>query len=42
MGKEYTQIDTHIPLWMARQQLFFLATVPTAADGLVNCSRVSR
>jgi len=38
MGKEYTEIDERIQAWMARQHIFFVATAPTAADGLVNCS----
>ena len=38
MGKEYTEIDERIQRWMARQHVFFVATAPLAADGLVNCS----
>jgi hypothetical protein len=38
MGKEYTEIDEGIQKWMQRQQMFFVATAPSAADGLVNCS----
>ena len=38
MGKEYTEIDDSIQNWMARQHVFFVATAPTAAGGLVNCS----
>ena len=38
MGKEYTEIDDRIQKWMSRQQVFFVATAPSSADGLVNCS----
>ena len=38
MGKEYTEIDDRIQKWMQRQQVFFVATAPSAADGLINCS----
>lgn len=38
MGKEYTEIDERIQKWIARQHLFFVATAPTAVDGLINCS----
>ena len=38
MGKEYTEIDDRLQDWIARQRLFFVATAPLAADGLLNCS----
>lgn len=38
MGKDYTEIDERIQAWIARQQVFFVATAPMAADGLLNCS----
>ncbi|MHA1566838.1 MAG: pyridoxamine 5'-phosphate oxidase family protein [Alphaproteobacteria bacterium] len=38
MGKTYEQIDEKIESWMARQQMFFVATAPVGADTLVNCS----
>lgn len=38
MGKEYTEIDDRLQQWIGRQQVFFVATAPLSADGLVNCS----
>ena len=38
MGKEYTEIDERLQAWISRQQMFFVATAPLSADGLVNCS----
>jgi hypothetical protein len=38
MGKEYTEIDERIQKWISRQKMFFVATAPTASDGLINCS----
>ena len=38
MGKEFAAIDTRIRQWIERQKMFFVATAPTAADGLINCS----
>ena len=38
MGKEYSEIDTRLENWIARQHLFFVATAPIASDGLINCS----
>ena len=38
MGKEYTQIDERLQEWILRQKMFFVATAPNAADGLINCS----
>lgn len=38
MGKEYTEIDDRLQDWIARQHVFFVATAPLSADGLINCS----
>jgi Pyridoxamine 5'-phosphate oxidase len=38
MGKVYDEIDGKLSGWMARQQLFFVATAPLAGDGHVNVS----
>ncbi len=38
MGKEFAEIDTRIQQWIERQKMFFVATAPLAADGLINCS----
>lgn len=38
MGKDYTEIDERIQRWMTRQHMFFVATAPLSADGLVNVS----
>jgi hypothetical protein len=38
MGKEYTEIDERLQKWISRQKMFFVATAPDAADGLINCS----
>jgi len=38
MGKEYTQIDDRIQQWIERQHVFFVATAPQSASGLINCS----
>lgn len=38
MGIDYTEIDERIQRWMARQHLFFVASAPLSADGLVNVS----
>lgn len=38
MGKEYTEIDERLQDWISRQKMFFVATAPSAADGLINCS----
>ncbi len=38
MGKEFSEIDTRIQNWIERQKMFFVATAPLAADGLLNCS----
>ena len=38
MGKEYTEISDRLQEWIGRQQMFFVSTAPSAADGLINCS----
>lgn len=38
MGKVYTVIDEDLQAWIERQQMFFVATAPLAADGLLNVS----
>jgi len=38
MGKVYDVIDEKIRAWVEHQKMFFVATAPNAADGLVNCS----
>ena len=38
MGKEYTEIDGRLQAWIERQKMFFVATAPASADGLINCS----
>jgi len=38
MGKVYEAIDDSIRGWVGRQKMFFVATAPLSADGLVNCS----
>ncbi len=38
MGKEYSEIDEKVQRWLGRQKMFFVATAPLSADGLVNCS----
>ena len=38
MGKEYTEIDERLQKWIGRQHIFFVATAPLSATGLVNCS----
>jgi hypothetical protein len=42
MGKEFSVIDNDLAAWVDRQQMFFVATAPLAADGLVNCSPKGR
>ena len=32
------EIDERIAQWVARQQIFFVATAPAGEDGLINCS----
>ena len=38
MAKTYDDIAPDLAGWLAEQHLFFVATAPLAADGLVNCS----
>jgi Pyridoxamine 5'-phosphate oxidase len=38
MGKVYDGIDPKMAAWIERQPVFFVATAPLAADGLVNLS----
>lgn len=38
MAKVYDGIDTQLARWIERQPVFFVATAPVAADGLVNLS----
>jgi hypothetical protein len=38
MGKDYPEITPKIAEWVGRQKMFFVATAPLAADGMVNCS----
>jgi len=42
MGKEFSIIDKDLAAWVGKQQMFFVATAPLAADGLVNCSPKGR
>jgi hypothetical protein len=38
VGNSYDEITTALAEWIARQRLYFVATAPLAADGLLNCS----
>ncbi len=38
MGKTFDGIDESLAAWMSAQPVFFVATAPLGADGLVNCS----
>ncbi len=38
MSKVHECIDEKLAAWIHRQQMFFVATAPLAADGHVNCS----
>jgi hypothetical protein len=38
MGQVFAEIDDRLAAWIARQHVFFVATAPLAASGLVNCS----
>lgn len=38
MGKVFDGIDAKLAGWIQAQPMFFVATAPLAADGLVNCS----
>lgn len=38
MGRIYDEITPALEAWLSAQHMFFVATAPLAADGLVNCS----
>ena len=38
MGKQYEEITPDLADWLRQQRMFFVATAPLAADGLLNCS----
>jgi hypothetical protein len=38
MGKAYEAISDTLADWIGRQHIFFVATAPLAAEGLINCS----
>jgi len=38
MSDEIAEIDAKVAAWISRQKIFFVATAPLNADGLVNCS----
>src|SRR6186713_1436670 len=38
VGKEYAEITPELAEWLGQQRLFFVATAPLAAEGLINCS----
>jgi Pyridoxamine 5'-phosphate oxidase len=38
MGKHYDEITPELADWLGQQRIFFVATAPLAADGLLNCS----
>lgn len=38
MAKTFPEIDPKLRAWIAQQHMFFVATAPLAADGMVNCS----
>src|ERR671917_972342 len=38
MARVYDEITPELAEWLSQQRLFFVATAPLAADGLVNCS----
>jgi Pyridoxamine 5'-phosphate oxidase len=38
MGQVLESIDDKLAAWLVAQPMFFVATAPLAADGLVNCS----
>lgn len=38
MARTWDDITPELADWLAQQRLFFVATAPLAADGLVNCS----
>jgi Pyridoxamine 5'-phosphate oxidase len=38
MGKLFDEITPALADWLSQQRVFFVATAPLAADGLINCS----
>src|SRR4051794_22713023 len=38
MGKRFDGVTPELADWLGRQHVFFVATAPLAADGLLNCS----
>jgi hypothetical protein len=38
VGKLYDEITPELADWLGQQRVFFVATAPLAADGLLNCS----
>ena len=38
MGKLYDEITPELQAWLENQRMFFVASAPLAAEGLVNCS----
>ena len=38
MGKTFDVIEEGLALWLMEQPVFFVATAPLGADGLLNCS----
>jgi hypothetical protein len=38
VGKVYDEITSELADWLSQQRMFFVATAPLAADGLLNCS----
>jgi hypothetical protein len=38
MGKVHQEIGPALAAWIQKQRMFFVATAPLAADGLINCS----
>ena len=38
MGKVYDAIDSDLAAWIGEQHVFFVATAPLSADGMVNVS----
>src|ERR671938_1591010 len=38
MARSYDEITPELSDWLSQQRIFFVATAPLAADGLLNCS----
>jgi hypothetical protein len=38
LGKTYDELTPEVAEWIGQQRVFFVATAPLAADGLINCS----